>query len=699
LKKLPPWTPRKNFSLGEIFPAQKAYYKSYYQTGDLARWLPDGNIEFLGRIDHQVKIRGFRVEPGEIENRLRQLPTVNEAVVIDREYANGEVYLCAYLETRGEIVPRELRYQLSRILPDYMIPACFVPMEKIPLNPSGKVNRQALPSPAAGESGKNLLPPRDHLQKKLAELWSEVLEVEKQRIGLDTNFFELGGHSLKATILTLKIQKTFGVKVSLADIFRSRSLRALAEHLGKLAFTGFTPLAPREEKDYYPLSPAQRRLYFLHQVIADSTAYNLGHIFILEGNPEKNHLEQIFAQLIKRHESLRTWFPRPGGQPVQRIHRQLVFNLCHYTTPREDPGPIIEDFIKPFDLNRAPLLRVCLARLSNHGYLFMFDMHHIISDGISMQVLAREFMDLYSQRRLSPLEIQYKDYSQWQAQLLQTGKIKTMETFWLKTFSPPGPPLNLPLDYQRPLEPDISGDQVAFHLSREETDALKQLAAANQTTLFMVLLSLYNILLARVCGQETVTVGTAVAGRPHHDLQNIIGIFVNTVALRNNPANHKSFRHFLQELKENTMKAFENQDYQFEILVDKVEQNQNPQYNNREALRNPLFDVAFGFQDIHMPPLQMPGLTLKPYNPKNRISKFDLTLYGTDAGQQLHFILEYRTRLFKQATIRRLAGYTREIAAAVTENPGILLKDITLTHDFVDLELKVPQLEDDDFGF
>jgi len=699
-----PLDPRKSFlsDAGDSICAESPVYS----TGDLARWHPDGNIEFLGRIDHQVKIRGFRVEPGEIESRLRQFSYIKEAVVIPHRHTNGELYLCAYLEMEKDNIPNELRQQLSQTLPDYMIPAYFVPIEKIPINTHGKIERSALPSPETREIHPHYTPPQNDIQKKLTALWSQVLEKDKEQIGIDNNFFEIGGHSLKGTILTLKIQKIFGIKITLADIFKAQTIRTLAQYLEKMTRTGYSSLIPVEEKEYYPLSPAQRRLYFLHQVDTQNVTYNLGHLFILQGELDEQHLQQVFQQLINRHEALRTWFPLKGDQPIQRIHPRIKFDLQRYTGDQNHPKPIIKEFIHPFNLTRAPLLRVGLVRLSQHRHLFMFDMHHIISDGISMQLIAQDFLNLYANRQLPPLKIQYKDFSHWQEQRLQSPEIQQMETFWLKTFAQPVPPLNLPMDFPRPLQPEIAGSQVTVRLSPPITAALKQLAEEEKTTLFMVTLSIFNILLAKICNQETITVGTAVAGRPHDDIQQIVGVFVNTIALRNYPKSDKRYNQFLQELKENTIQAFENQDYQFETLVAKVNRIQNiqlnketKQNNNRGTQKNPLFDVAFGFQDIYIPSIRIPGLTLEPYPHESGISKFDLTLYGNDSGEHLNFIFEYRTSLFKHETIRRIAGYLQEITAAITENREIHLREITLSHDYVDMELKVPGLEDEEFDF
>ncbi|MCP5107088.1 MAG: amino acid adenylation domain-containing protein, partial [bacterium] len=384
-------------------------YKSYrtYKTGDLARWQPDGNIEFLGRVDQQVKIRGFRVEPGEIENRLLEREDVNEAVVLVRTDANGDKYLCAYIVAKtGE----NLGEFLNQTLPDYMVPQHFVTLEQMPLTANGKIDRRALPAPEV-DAGPGHIAPRDLLEKTLTEIWAEVLAIEKDVIGIDDNFFKLGGHSLKATFLISRLYKTLDVRLTLTAIFKNPTVRSLASSIRGMVKDTYASIEATEKKDFYPVSSAQKRLYVIQQLEPESTAYNMPIPVVLEGIPDKEKIERTFKTLIRRHEVLRTSFHLVDNRPVQRIHDNVEFEVIGI---REGEGVDIRDWVRSFDLSRAPLLRVVLKKTGKNEHLLMLDMHHIMSDGQSHGILVKELLSIYRGEELPALKLQYKDFSQWQ---------------------------------------------------------------------------------------------------------------------------------------------------------------------------------------------------------------------------------------------------------------------------------------------
>jgi tyrocidine synthetase-3 len=688
-----------------------------YKTGDLARWLPDGNIEFIGRIDHQVKLRGFRVELGEIESQLVSHPAVKETVVIVMEDQTGDKYLCAYIVTSQPGLELELKNYLSHFMPDYMIPSYFVPLEKMPLNANGKIDRRALPEPGTGKTSTNYIAPRDEIERKLVDIWAEVLGRNalhasqlRESIGIDDDFFRLGGHSLKATVLTAKIHKKFHVKISLVDIFSASFIRELSAIIKKETKNQFAAIQPVEKKEYYELSSAQRRLFVLQQMETNTTAYNIPQVVVLEGVIDKIRLLDTFNRLIRRHESFRTSFVVVDEEPVQQLHEEVEFEIEYYQVEvevKEEKEPFgqvlntfgghfpksqvlraksfIYSFIRSFDLSQAPLLRVGLLKLlhtptalrghpSQEGkedkYLLMVDIHHIISDGVSHALMVKDFMALYGgeEEKLTKIPIQYKDYSQWQNSEIQKQAIKEEEIFWLKQFQGDIPVLELPTDYPRPATQSFEGNTLAFEIGSKETTALKQLAQQPGVTLFMVLVSLFDILLSKLngYGDEDILVGTPISGRRHADLDQAIGMFVNTLVLRNSPYGHLTFKEFLNQVKETAIQAFENQDYLFEDLVD------HPGLNiKRDPGRNPLFDVAFAFQNLDIPEVQVPGLKLKPYQGENIIktAKFDITLIGQERGETLYFTFEYCTRLFKQETIVKFIRYFREIVSSALGNP------------------------------
>ncbi len=644
-----------------------------YKTGDLARWLPDGNIEFLARIDRQVKVRGFRIEPGEIENRLLRHKEVQEAAVTVNEDNNQEKYLCAYIVTsRPDALP-DIREYLSRNLPEYMIPAYFILIEKIPLTVNGKPDLKALPQPKSLAAAAAYTAPRNEIEKKLAALWADVLALDAQEIGIDSNFFELGGHSLKATILISRIQKRLAVNIPLVQLFKTPTIRGLSPFIEQQEAAPYAAIAPAPARPHYILSPAQQRLFILQRLDPGNIGYNLPTLLSLTGILDRERIAAVFEKLLERHESLRTAFHIEEEVPVQKIYdcREIDFQVEYYEGLSLQPEALIQSFIRPFDLARAPLFRVGFIKLEEARHIFMFDMHHIISDGASLSIMSREFMSLYAGKELLPLKTQYKDYAEWLSSETQEENLQRQEKYWLGQFSDGVPVLNLHIDFPRPAIRDFAGRMLAFEIEPEATAALNKLARRHEATLYMVLLAAFNILLARLNGQEDIVVGTPTAGRRHAELQGIIGMFVNTLALRNYPCGEKLFDHFLGEVKTGALSAFDNQEYPFENLLEKVE-------INRDAGRNPLFDVMFALHNVEAAEVEIPGLKLGPYKYENRTAKFDLTLLATEVGEKLFFVVEYGTKLFKEETINKYIRYFQAIIASLVAEPSIQLSEIAI---------------------
>jgi len=715
------------------YPRSHRSHKSYiiYRTGDLARWLPDGNIEFLGRQDFQVKIRGFRIEPGEIETQLLKHDKIKNALVTAGTSKYGDKYLCAYIVTDNEnhetIIP-QLREFLSRKLPAYMIPAYFVILDRIPLTPNGKVDSKALPEPGL-TIGDMYIAPRGHLEQQLLKIWSQVLDLDPGKISIDANFFQLGGHSLKATIMTSRIDRDFNVKVPLTEVFRIPTVRQLADYIrttGKYTYAGIEPI---ENKEFYPLSPAQERLYILQQLDINSTIYNIQALIPLAKAPDVKEMTGIFKTLIRRHESLRTSFPVLDEKPVQRIHDQVEFEIEYYdmkeaeedrslrlegtgglapmsfaplsiepaTRSSHPAAALLGSFIRPFDLCKAPLLRVGLfelphtpAALRGHPspegkkneYILMVDLHHIIADGISVQVLRQEFNRVKTGNPLPALKLQYRDYSEWFNSKKQKDTHQEQENYWLKMYNGKIPVLNIPTDYPRPAVQSFAGNRQYFELEKEKIQALKEIALEENVTTYMILLAVFNVMLSLLTGQEDIILGTDSAGRQHADLEQVIGMLVNTLALRNFPAKEKTFKEFLGEIRQNTLAAFKNQDYQFENLVEKLSLKIDPG-------RNPLFDIMFTFRTIEPLPGETHTSETAPSSPQpayefeNNTAKFDLLLDGIEVGNHIFFILEYRTNLFKEETIKNYIKYFKEIISAVIKKIDIQLKDIEISHDLM----------------
>jgi len=648
---------------------------SLYKTGDLGRWLENGTIDFFGRKDSQVKIRGFRIELGEIETQLLHYNGIKEAAVLVREDTGGNKYLCAYLVPGEQCDIPGLRAFLPGVLPYYMVPDYFVELERMPLTANGKINRQALPIPGTGAEDSRYTAPRDEMEAALVGIWSEVLGIPGKSIGIDSNFFEMGGQSLKATVLLTRIHKELNVKLPLTTLFNTPHIRELARHIRQGSQREFAAIAPVEVRDYYELSPAQKRLYILQQIDPAGIGYNIFGALRLEGALDYHRLEWSFHRLIQRHESLRTSFHLLDGTPVQRIGQKKGFGIENYQlhpeATKNDIDHMFKDFIRPFDLAYAPLLRVGLIKTSPDGHILLVDMHHIVSDGVSQDILVNDFMALYREEQLPALRIQYKDYSRWQAVVNKQDKgiFHRREAYWLGQFADEVPVLHLPADYNRPALQDFKGNIVKFKVGKEEAQVLHRLALEEDATLYMVLLSLFTVLLAKLGNQEDIVVGTPVAGRSHADSQQVIGFFVNTLALRNQPSGEKTFREFLREVRHNTLKAFENQDYPFEELVEKV-------LIKRDASRNPLFDVMFAFQNMEQTTMAIPGLKLAPYEFDSHISKFDITFNGTEGPDQVDFGVEYCVKLFTAETIRRFINYFLHLVGSLAQNPDTRLGNV-----------------------
>jgi len=641
-----------------------------YRTGDLAKWLTDGNIEFLGRIDDQVKIRGYRIELGEIESQLLKHSDIKEAVVIAKEDENGSKYLCAYIAGEKKLVLGELREHLGKELPDYMIPAYFIQLEKLPLTPNGKIDRKALPEPDGSiATGTEYAAPRNEIEEKLVKIWQEVLGVD--RIGINDNFFELGGHSLKATSMVAKIHKELNVEVPLREVFKTPAIKGLSEYMKVHEENIYAAIEPVEEKEYYGLSSAQKRLYTLQQFDLESTSYNIPGALEIRGKLDVIRIEFAFRKLIERHEALRTSFELIGEEIVQKIHEEAELEIEHKEAREEDVEEIIRSFIQPFDLSKAPLLRVGLIKVHPKKHILMYDMHHIISDGTSMGILVKEFAGLYEGKVLPELRLQYKDYAAWQNSMFNNGTMKKQEEHWLKEFEEEIPVLNLPTDYQRPAIQSFEGDSICFELSEGITRGLRKVTEETGATMYMVLLSGFNILLSKYSGQEDIVIGSPIAGRPHADLENILGMFVNTLAMRNYPEGRKTIIELIEEAKANALKAYENQNYQFEELVEKLNV-------RRDMSRNPVFDAMLVMQNTDMEEIAIEGISIKPYRIDNRISKFDITLIAVEAEEKIGLSIEYCNRLFKKETIERMVGHLKNVLIDMSENTGKRINEIEL---------------------
>ncbi|MCY8448952.1 surfactin non-ribosomal peptide synthetase SrfAA [Bacillus spizizenii] len=641
-----------------------------YKTGDLARWLPNGDIEFIGRIDHQVKIRGQRIELGEIEHQLQTHDRVQESVVLAVDQGAGDKLLCAYFVGEGEISSQELREHAAKDLPAYMIPAVFIQMDELPLTGNGKIDRRALPLPDASVSrGVSYVAPRNETEQQLADVWAQVLQV--QQVGVYDHFFDIGGHSLAGMKMLALVHQELGVELSLKDLFQSPTVEGLAQVIASAEKGTAISISPAKKQDTYPVSSPQKRMYVLQQLEGAQTSYNMPAVLRLTGELDVERLNSVMQQLMQRHEAFRTTFEIKDGETVQRIWEEAECEMAYFEAAEEETERIVSEFIKPFKIDRLPLFRMGLIKHSDTEHVLLFDMHHIISDGASVGVLIEELSKLYDGETLEPLRIQYKDYAVWQQQFIQSELYKKQEEHWLKELDGELPVLTLPTDYSRPAVQTFEGDRIAFSLEAGKAEALRRLAKETDSTLYMVLLASYSAFLSKLSGQDDIIVGSPVAGRSQADVSRVIGMFVNTLALRTYPKGEKTFADYLSEVKETALNAFGAQDYPLEDLIGNVQV-------QRDTSRNPLFDAVFSMQNANIKDLTMKGIQLEPHPFDRKTAKFDITLTADETDGGLTFVLEYNTALFKPETIERWKQYWMQLLDAVTGNPNQPLASLSI---------------------
>ncbi|HYO16637.1 MAG TPA: non-ribosomal peptide synthase/polyketide synthase [Thermoanaerobaculia bacterium] len=672
-----------------------------YRTGDLARWLPDGRIDFLGRADHQVKIRGFRIELEEIEAALATHPGVREVAVMAREgERSGDRRLVAWVVPR-EGVPapeiHELRRHLARTLPEYMVPAAFVFLQAMPLTPSGKVDRRALPAPEGRpEPGRSLVAPRTNLERLLIDLWRQVLPTKA--IGIHDGFFELGGHSMLAAHLVFRLQEHLGESVPLAAIFQAPTvaeLGALLEERYPAAVARLAGVAParddrairpaeRQSGVPLPLSFAQERLWFLEQLQPGTAAYNVPAAVRLEGHLAVPLLAACLDEIVRRHEALRTTFRRIDGRPAQVIvppaKRLLpIVDLAALDPARrevETSRLLVEDAERPFDLATGPLLRSIVLRLGPEEHLGLFSFHHIVTDGWSTGVLMGELAALYPAVRagrpspLPELPVQYADFAQWQRSSLQGEILAAQLDFWREYLAGAPLVLDLPTDRPRPARQSFRGRVRGLELPAGLSIEVRELARRERCTLFIVLLTAFSTMLHRISGQDDLVVGTPVANRTRAELERLIGFFVNSLALRADLSGNPGFRQALERVRQATLGAYTHQDLPFEKLVGELQP-------ERDLSRSPIFQVML-VQNAPRPILELPGLTLRPLEALGRATKLDLMLELVDSGETLSGGWNYSRDLFDATTVDRLTGQLQSLIAGIVAHPELPLSELPL---------------------
>ncbi|WP_106768848.1 non-ribosomal peptide synthetase [Paenibacillus faecalis] len=655
-----------------------------YRTGDLARWTEDGVIEFLGRIDQQVKIRGFRIEIGEIEHCLLQHPEVAEAIVIDLDDAAGAKYLCAYVVSEGDFSYEDMANFLSENLPDYMVPGKLVRLVELPLTANGKVDRRALPVPAASYDESQFVALDGEWEEGVAQLWSEVLGVA--RVGACESFFTAGGDSLKVVLLQTKLERRYGLSVPVAVLFEHPTVREQAEWLERAAACcapsageadmaksspGTNRITKVSVREAYPVSSAQRRLYLIEQMDQVGTAYNAPFAFRIDGPVDHERLEQALCAMIDRHDALRTSLHWEGEEIIQSVHSEVPFKLNVKESTEEGLQELIYSLIQPFDLAEAPLVRAWLIACGTGSSVLLVDFHHIAVDGVSANVFFSELSKLYRGESLPELEIGFADFAVWQAGTASSRSSEDLRTYWEKTLAGELPILQLPADFDRPAKQSFRGETISLRLGVEETGRLKSFAAATGTTPFMVLFAGYHALLSRYTNQEDIITGVPLAGRLQEEVQPLIGMFVNTLPVRCYPEKRKPFAQLLSEVKATLLNTFEHQDYDLEELVRSLNIPRDPS-------RNLLFDTLFVMQNTGTLALQLEGADVSPHPYFHPISKYDLMVDINEEQDEIRLDLQYCTDLFERSTMEAFGSRFVRMLADAMAHPDKELRELSM---------------------
>ncbi|MEH2094791.1 amino acid adenylation domain-containing protein [Nostoc sp.] len=684
-------------------PFEKVGDSRLYKTGDLARFLPDGNIEFIGRVDNQVKIRGFRIELGEIEALLSQHADVQQAVVIAREDIPGDKRLVAYLvpKQKVDLSVNTLKGFLQEKLPHYMMPAVFVILDSLPLTPNGKVDRQNLPAcdRTRPDLEERFVAPRNPIEEKLAAIWAELLGLDL--IGVNDNFFYLGGHSLIATQMLSRLREVFPVELSFGQIFENPTIASLAQLLtqdNKEQHEQRLAIKRIPHEGLLPVSFAQERVYFIQQLAPENSAYQFQAKIRFRGQLDVTVLHQCLDEIVQRHEIFRTTYPAVNGKLFQVInpHEPISFKVIDLQALPEseqeaEAQKLCEEEVQqPFDMNQLPLVKWVLLKLSEQEHQLIHIEHHMAHDGWSFNVFLGELLELYPAfcaDKPSPLtepRLQFADFAHWQREWVNTAEAQAQLTYWQQKLSGSSPLLELPYDRPRPTEQTYNGDQVRMELPSDLCESLRVVSRQAGATLFMTMLGAFLVILHRYTKQDDISIGTAVANRRMQEIEKLIGMIVNNLVLRTDLSGNPTFRELLDRVRQVTLEAYANEDLPFDKVVDVLKPIRNLSYN-------PLFQVMFSFHDSAMPDLSLPDLDISLHEPiSNKSAKFDLDFLviprfeqsvqnGAKRGAKgITLVLEYNSDLFDAATIQQMLEQYQKLLKGIVANPEQRISQLPL---------------------
>ncbi len=644
--------------------------KIMYKVGDLGAFNDKGEITCYGRVDNQVKIRGLRIELQEIEKRIQSVYNIHDCVVV-KKVVKGKDALCAYYVERGHVSKSVLKTVLYSKLPEYMVPQYFVKLDELPHTPNGKVDRKALPTPIIDEKELEIVKPRNEIDKQLIKIIEKMLQVEK--VGINNTLLELGGDSLTAITLSTKILSKFDVQLNIKDILSNYTIKDMSDYIDKNKTKDISKIKIEKApiQDAYPLSSAQKRIYYNVKMIGEeNVVYNISWAMLADEILDRDKVQKVFEKIIKRHSTLRTEFIIQEDEVVQKIKDSVEFSIPIFKNTESEINNIINNFVKPFKIDKAPLIRVELHYIDNNKTLLLLDTHHIIMDGTALNNLVIEFNRLYNGDDLKNIPIQYKDYAVWEDNYNKSDSIKVQEKYWIDKFKDcEFMQLNLPYDYNMPGTRSYEGDTITNIIDEKSFRKIERYAKKMQVSPYMFFISAFFILLYKYTGQDDINIGSPMANRNRNETKRMFGMFVNNIVLRGRINPDETFKDFLDKIKEQLLEDLTYQPYPFDMLVKKLK-------IDVDTLRNPLFDVMFTYQNKQETSVKINGKDIKVIPISNNIAKFNLSL---EVQPKTHTInIEYRTDLFKKETIERLFSHYMNVIYFVMNNIDTKINDVDI---------------------
>lgn len=642
-----------------------------YKTGDLGTYQENGEILCLGRADHQVKIRGLRIELEEIEAILLEHPSIKNCVTVKKVSPEGHEFLCAYYTSFENINSADLRNALAHKLPNYMVPQYFVRLEALPYTPNGKIDKKALPEPDFANLGTkhNIVEPRNEIEQTLINILKDLLKLNQ--ISMEDSFYDLGGDSLSAIRLCSILYHKMHIQIAVKDILTYPVIMNLSNFISSQIQATTLHIEPAERRDFYPASSAQKRIYYASQLEPNSVLYNVPGGLLLESLPDITKLENCLKELIKRHSSLRTYFALEDGTLVQKVVDNFDFKLDVLHSNLEQKESLVKDFIKPFNLHEAPLFRMKCILFENDKALLLIDMHHAIFDGTSLSILLEELCTLYNDGTLDAKNIDYKDFAIWENTYFNSKLYEEDKKYWLEQFSSEIPVLDMPNTLPRTAKKSVNGDVIYFNLEDELSAKILQVAKEQNVTPYMLLLASYFILLYKYTGQENIVIGTPIMNREKPELANLLGMFVNDLAMFSHIDPNLDVASFLSYIKNLCLGAFEHQIYPFDELVKELKL-------KRDISRNPIFDTMFIYQSNGFMPTNLGNIKTSYDIPNANISKLDLALEIVPNENSFCCHFEYCTDIFTKNYMERLVTYYKTILQNLLKDPSTSIANITM---------------------